>query len=230
MKNDFMKYAVSRGLNSMHVEKAMTQMRNGISSPYILEERQLHVQQLDIISRLQMERIIFLGSEINSDTANIIIAQLLYLQSIGDQPVTMMISSPGGEIYSGESIIDTMNYLSIPVHTQCVGLAASMASVILACGDAGHRCALPHSRIMIHQPMGGAPAGTQASDFEINCKQILTLKKELAQMLADASGKDVDEVIKDCDRDFWMRADEALPGKYGEKGLIDSILTKRENK
>ena len=216
---EFEKYAVGKGISSNKLG-GYTSFYNGYVNPTILEERKLNVTQMDVFSRLMRERIIFLGTDIDSDVANIINAQLLYLESISDDEITMMINSPGGVCYDGLAIIDTMNYISSPITTQCVGMAASMGAVILSCGEKGHRYALPHSRIMIHQPLGGAHG--QASDILIEAEQIKILKNELCGILAENSGQSLDKVLADCDRDHWMIAQEAK-----EYGIIDDIIIKK---
>ncbi len=193
----------------------------------IIEERQLNVAQMDVFSRLMMDRIIFLGCPIDDDVANIIQAQLLFLDSNGyDTDISLYINSPGGSVYAGLGIYDTMQTISSDVHTICTGLAASMASVLLAAGTPGKRSSLQHSRVMIHQPMGGAEG--QASDIEITAREILKLKDELYRILAEHTGKPLEQIVKDADRDYWMTSEEAL-----QYGMIDEIVkkTKRsENK
>lgn len=220
--NDFRKFATSRGVSGMVLDdviKAQAQYLN----PYILEERQLNVTQMDVFSRLMMDRIIFLGTEINDDVANIVQAQLLYLESAdSSKDISIYLNSPGGSVYAGLGIYDTMQYISSSVATICTGLAASMAAVLLVAGAHGKRSALPHSRIMIHQPMGGAQG--QASDIEITAREIQKLKKELFDIIAEHSGKPFDEVAKDSDRDYWMTAEEAKA-----YGMIDEVL-RREKK
>ena len=187
-------------------------------NPTILEERQLNVTQMDVFSRLMADRIIFLGTEIDDTVANVIIAQLLYLSSQDpESPITMYLNTPGGSVYDGLAIYDTMQYISNEVQTVCTGLAASMGSVLLCAGEKGKRFALPHSRIMIHQPLGGAHG--QASDIEITAKEILKLKGELYQIIADHSGKTLKQIEKDADRDHWLTAKEAV-----EYGMIDDIF------
>ena len=187
-------------------------------NPTILEERQLNVTQMDVFIRLMADRIIFLGTEIDDTVANVIIAQLLYLSSQDpESPITMYLNTPGGSVYDGLAIYDTMQYISNEVQTVCTGLAASMGSVLLCAGEKGKRFALPHSRIMIHQPLGGAHG--QASDIEITAKEILKLKGELYQIIADHSGKTLKQIEKDADRDHWLTAKEAV-----EYGMIDSIF------
>ncbi len=191
-------------------------------SPTILEERQLNVSQMDVFSRLMMDRIIFLGSEIDDYAANVIQAQLLYLDSADPgKNISLYINSPGGSVYAGLGIYDTMQYISCPVVTICTGLAASMASVLLVSGAKGKRSALPHSRVMIHQPMGGVHG--QASDIEITAREIQKLKEELYRIISDHSGKPYEQVYKDSDRDYWMTAAEAK-----DYGMIDEILVREK--
>lgn len=189
-------------------------------NPTIIEERQMNVAVMDVFSRLMMDRIIFLGCPVTDDVANIIQAQLLFLDSTDStSDIQLYINSPGGSIYAGLGIYDTMQLVNSDVATICTGMAASMASVLLTAGAKGKRSALPHSRVMIHQPMGGAEG--QASDIEITAKQIIKLKQELYEIISDHSGKPVKQIHKDADRDYWMTAQEAL-----EYGMIDEILTK----
>ena len=217
--NDFLKYATAQGLNSMHVEKVM---KDSYISPTILEERQLNVTQMDVFSRLLMDRVIFLGTEINDYTANVIQAQLLYLDSAdSDRDISIYLNTPGGSVYAGLGIYDTMQFVKSNVSTICTGMAASMGAVLLVAGEHGMRAALPHSRVMIHQPMGGIQG--QASDIEITAKEILKLKDELYQIIADHSGQQIDKIRKDADRDYWMTANEALT-----YGMIDRVYTKKE--
>lgn len=217
--NDFLKYATAQGLNSMHVEKVM---KDSYISPTILEERQLNVTQMDVFSRLMMDRVIFLGTEINDYTANVIQAQLLYLDSAdSDRDISIYLNTPGGSVYAGLGIYDTMQFVKSNVSTICTGMAASMGAVLLVAGEHGMRAALPHSRVMIHQPMGGIQG--QASDIEITAKEILKLKDELYQIIADHSGQQIDKIRKDADRDYWMTANEAL-----NYGMIDRVYTKKE--
>ena len=184
----------------------------------VIEERDTRFREIDVFSRLIMDRIIFLGSEVNSTISNIIVAQLLFLESIDkNSPISIYINSPGGEIYSGLSIYDTMQFISPEIVTVCTGLGASMAAILLAGGSKGKRFALKHSRIMIHQPLGGAKG--QASDMEINLKQILDLKKELYEILSYHTGKSFKDIEKDSDRDYWMTSEEAK-----NYGIIDDIL------
>ena len=221
MKNDFLKFAVSNGMNSMHVENAMNASASYIS-PSILEERQLNVTQMDVFSRLMMDRIIFLGTPIDDYTANVIQAQLLYLDSADPgKDISIYINSPGGSVYAGLGIYDTMQYIGCDISTICTGMAASMAAVLLVAGEKGKRYALKHSRVMIHQPMGGAQG--QASDIEITAREIQKLKKELYTIIADHSGNDYEKVWNDSDRDYWMTAQEAC-----EYGMIDRVLIREK--
>lgn len=220
MTNDFLKFAVANGLNSMHVEQTMQASANYIS-PSILEERQLNVTQMDVFSRLMMDRIIFLGTEVNDYTANVIQAQLLYLDSAdSDKDIHIYLNSPGGSVYAGLGIYDTMQFVRSRVATICTGMAASMSAVLLVAGEKGMRAALPHSRVMIHQPLGGIQG--QASDIEITAKEILKIKDELYQIISDHSGQPMERIRHDADRDYWMKADEAL-----EYGMIDKVYEKK---
>ena len=229
--NDFLKYATAQGMNSMHVEQVMkSNQQSAIShqvsanyiSPSILDERQLNVTQMDVFSRLMMDRIIFLGTEINDYTANVIQAQLLYLNSSDpDRDIHLYLNTPGGSVYAGLGIYDTMQFVSSKVSTMCTGMAASMGAVLLVAGETGMRSALPHSRVMIHQPMGGIQG--QASDIEITAREILKLKDELYQIIADHSHQAVEKIRQDADRDYWMTAKEAL-----DYGMIDRVYTKAE--
>ena len=222
--NDFLKFAASRGMNSMHVERVMQDgMRapmvasDSYISPSILEERQLNVTQMDVFSRLMMDRIIFLGTEVNDYTANVIQAQLLYLDSVdSEKDISIYLNTPGGSVYAGLGIYDTMQFVKSRVATICTGMAASMGAVLLVAGEKGMRAALPHSRVMIHQPMGGIQG--QASDIEITAKEILKLKDELYQIISDHSGQTMEKIRQDADRDYWMTAVEAQ-----EYGMIDKV-------
>jgi len=195
---------------------------NGFISPTIIEERQLNVATMDVFSRLMMDRIIFLGVPINDDVANIIQAQLLFLESSDPaKDIQIYLNSPGGSVYAGLGIYDTMQYISSDVATICTGMAASMGAVLLCAGEKGKRSALPHSRVMIHQPMGGAEG--QASDIEITTRQILGLRKELYEIIALHSGNPFEKIEKDSDRDYWMTAEEAM-----SYGMIDQVLKKSQ--
>ena len=222
MTNDFLKFAKSRGLNTMHVENVMNDSASySYISPSILEERQLNVTQMDVFSRLMMDRIIFLGTEVNDYTANVIQAQLLYLDSAdSSRDISIYLNTPGGSVYAGLGIYDTMQFVRSRVGTICTGMAASMGAILLVAGEKNMRAALPHSRVMIHQPMGGIQG--QASDIEITAKEILKLKDELYQIIADHSGQTMDKIRHDADRDYWMTAQEAL-----EYGMIDKVYTKK---
>jgi ATP-dependent Clp protease protease subunit len=187
-------------------------------TPYIIEERQLNVAQMDVFSRLMMDRIMFLGTAINDNVANVIQAQLLFLQSTdAKRDIQMYINSPGGGVYAGLGIYDTMQFISPDVATICTGMAASMGAVLLCAGQKGKRSALPHSRVMIHQPLGGAQG--QASDIEITAREILKLKDELYQIIAKQSGQSIEKVNQDSDRDYWMKAEEAKA-----YGMVDEVL------
>ncbi|MDO4320420.1 MAG: ATP-dependent Clp endopeptidase proteolytic subunit ClpP [Bacteroidales bacterium] len=223
--SDFRNFAVKgMGMNGLALDQYAAAVNAGISANYInpsiIEERQLNVAQMDVFSRLMMDRIIFLGTEVNDYTANVIQAQLLYLDSADPgKDVSIYINSPGGSVYAGLGIYDTMQYISSDVATICTGMAASMAAVLLVSGQQGKRFALKHSRVMIHQPMGGAQG--QASDIEITAREIKKLKHELYTIIADHSGQPFDRVERDSDRDYWMTADEAK-----EYGMIDQVLIK----
>ena len=219
--NDFLKFAVDKGMNSMHVEKAMNASASYIS-PSILEERQLNVTQMDVFSRLMMDRILFLGTEVNDYTANVIQAQLLYLDSVdSERDINIYLNTPGGSVYAGLGIYDTMQFIGSRVATICTGMAASMGAVLLVAGEKGMRAALPHSRVMIHQPLGGIQG--QASDIEITAREILKLKDELYQIISDHSGQTVEKIRQDADRDYWMTAKEAL-----EYGMIDKVYSREK--
>lgn len=219
--NDFKKFAVKHhGINSLVLDDVIS-AQNQYLNPYILEERQLNVTQMDVFSRLMMDRIIFLGTQIDDYTANTLQAQLLYLDSVDPgKDISIYINSPGGSVYAGLGIYDTMQFVSSDIATICTGMAASMAAVLLVAGQEGKRSALSHSRVMIHQPLGGAQG--QASDIEITAREIMKLKKELYQIIADHSHTDFDKVWADSDRDYWMRAEEAK-----EYGMIDQVLMRK---
>ncbi len=219
---EFEKYAIKhRGINSLTLHQ-YTSMSNGYISPTIIEERQLNIATMDVFSRLMMDRIIFLGVPINDDVANIIQAQLLFLESTDpSKDIQIYINSPGGGVYAGLGIYDTMQYISSDVATIGTGMAASMAAVLLTAGEKGKRTALPHSRVMIHQPMGGAEG--QASDIEIVTREILKLREELYEIIATHSGNPIERIRKDSDRDYWMTAQEAL-----DYGMIDEVLMRNK--
>ena len=222
MNDDFKKYATRhRGISSMVLDDVV-RVQNQYLNPYILEERQLNVTQMDVFSRLMMDRIIFLGTQIDEYTANTLQAQLLYLDSVDPgKDISIYINSPGGSVNAGLGIYDTMQFVSSDVATICTGMAASMAAVLLVAGAEGKRSALTHSRVMIHQPMGGVQG--QASDIEITARQIQKLKKELYTIIANHSHTDFDKVWADSDRDYWMTSQEAK-----EYGMIDRVLTNRQ--
>lgn len=222
--NEFKKFATRHlGMNTLALESYMD-LQSSYISPTIIEERQLNVAQMDVFSRLMMDRIIFLGTAINDYTANVIQAQLLFLDSSDPgKDISIYINSPGGSVYAGYGIYDTMQYIGCDVSTICTGIAASMASVLLVAGAKGKRLALPHSRVMIHQPLGGTQG--QASDIEIAAREILKVKKELYTIISEHSGKPYEDVERDSDRDYWMTAPEAL-----EYGMIDRVLSKQAAK
>ena len=221
--NDFRKFATGHlGLNSQVVDDVMS-MQNQYLNPYILEERQLNVTQMDVFSRLMMDRIIFLGTPIDDYTANTLQAQLLYLDSVDPgKDISIYINPPGGSVSAGLGIYDTMQFINSDVSTICTGMAASMAAVLLVAGAEGKRSALPHSRVMIHQPMGGAQG--QASDIEITAREIQKYKKELYTIIANHSHNTYEKVWADSDRDYWMTSQEAL-----EYGMIDKVLMRKPN-
>ena len=218
--NEFQKYAVKHaGISSMTLHRYQT-FTNGYISPTIIEERQLNVASMDVFSRLMMDRIIFLGAAIDDDVANILQAQLLYLDSSDpNKDIQIYLNSPGGVVQSGLGIYDTMQWVSSDVATICTGMAASMAAVILAAGAKGKRSALKHARMMIHQPSGGMQG--QSVDLEITVKEIVKLKKELYTILSEHTGQSYEIIEKDSDRDYWMTSAEAK-----EYGLLDEVLVR----
>lgn len=215
---EFKEYATKyHGINSMYYDKIVSSM-----TPYIIEERPMNIASMDVFSRLMMDRIIFLGTGVDDYVANIIQAQLLFLQSVdSNKDISLYINSPGGSVYAGLGIYDTMQLVEPDVATLCAGMAASMGAVLLCAGAEGKRSALPHSRVMIHQPSGGAQG--VATDMEINLKEMLKLKEELYQIISHHSGQPYDKVFKDSERDYWMRADEAK-----EYGMIDEVLVRNK--
>ena len=219
--NDFRKYATKHlGINGMVLDDVVS-LQAQYLNPYILEERQLNVTQMDVFSRLMMDRIIFLGTQIDDYTANTLQAQLLYLDSVDPgKDISIYINSPGGSVTAGLGIYDTMQFVSSDVATICTGMAASMGSVLLCAGEKGKRSCLPHSRVLIHQPLGGAQG--QASDIMIAAKEIEKTRKELYDIISQHSGQPYEKVFADADRDYWMTAQEAL-----EYGMVDEILTKK---
>ncbi len=225
--NEFRKYAVKHhGISSLtidsytdHVNNSMVQMQPTNLTPYIMEERQLNMLQMDVFSRLMMDRIIFLGEAINDYVANVVQAQLLFLESSDrNKDIQMYLNTPGGSVYAGLGIYDTMQIINPDVATICTGMAASMGAILMCAGTEGKRTALPHSRVMIHQPLGGTQG--QATDLEIYVKETNKLKTELYQILADHSGQDINKIEKDADRDFWMTAQEAK-----DYGMVDEVLS-----
>ncbi len=223
MQNEFKKYAVKHaGISSLSLHR-YNSMYAGYINPTIIEERQLNVASMDVFSRLMMDRIIFLGVPINDDVANIIQAQLLFLESTDStKDIQLYLNTPGGSVSAGLGIYDTMQLVSSKVATICTGMAASMGAILLTAGSTGRRSALPHSRVMIHQPMGGAEG--QASDIEITAREIMKLKRELYEIIAHHSGKPYEQIEKDADRDHWMTSQEALA-----YGMIDEILVKMKS-
>ncbi len=225
-QNEFRKYAIKHhGISSLTVDSYSSSLRVPVGlTPYIIEERPMNVASMDVFSRLMMDRIIFLGEGINDYVANIVTAQLLFLQSTDqNSDIQMYLNSPGGSVYAGLGIYDTMQIISPDVSTICTGIAASMAAVLMCAGTKGKRTALKHSRIMIHQPLGGAEG--QASDIEITAREIGKLKKELYEIIAHHSGQKLTKVEKDSDRDYWMTAAEAK-----EYGMVDEVLSFNQRK
>ena len=224
-KSEFRKYAVKhKGIPSSSVDQYIKSVYGEYISPTIIEERQLNIATMDVFSRLMMDRIIFLGVGINDYVANIIQAQLLFLESVdAKKDIQIYLNSPGGSVYAGLGIYDTMQYINPDIATICTGMAASMSAVLLCAGSAGKRTALKHARVMIHQPMGGAEG--QASDIEITAREIIKLKKELYEIISMHSKQNYDKVQKDGDRDYWMTAEEAR-----EYGMIDEVLVRSKAK
>ena len=221
--NDFRNYATKHlRMNGLALDK-YADITSSYISPSILEERQLNVTQMDVFSRLMMDRIIFLGTEIDDYTANTLQAQLLYLDSVDSgKDISIYVNSPGGSVTAGMGIYDTMQFITSDVATICTGMAASMAAVLLVAGQEGKRSALPHSRVMIHQPLGGVQG--QASDIEIEAKEILKFKKELYTIISEHSHQPYDKVFADSDRNYWMTAKEAK-----DYGMIDAVLQRKNN-
>ena len=222
--NEFKKFAIGHlGMNSLALDDYI-QVQSSYISPTIIEERPMNVAQMDVFSRLMMDRIIFLGTQINDYTANVIQAQLLFLESSEPgKDISIYINSPGGSVYAGYGIYDTMQYISCDISTICTGVAASMASILLVAGTKGKRYALPHSRVMIHQPLGGMQG--QASDMEIAAREIIKVKKELYTILSNHSGQSFETIERDSDRDYWMTASEAEA-----YGMVDRVLVRDEAK
>ena len=224
IKTDFEKFAMSKGVNSLTLNDYERYNNKMYIDPYVIEERTMNITSLSVFSRLMMDRIIFLGTEIDSNTANIITAQLQWLENQSDADITIEVSSNGGSIYDGYKILDSMNFVKCDVSTICMGMVASMATVIASSGTKGKRFILPHSRFLIHQPMSGISAGTQSSDIQIHAREIDTLKKELTQILTDNTyGKvNFEEMEKMCDRDTILTSSQTL-----EKGFVDKIIVSR---
>ena len=220
---EFRKYATKHmGISSLTVDNVISTVRADYISPTIIEERQLNVASMDVFSRLMMDRIIFLGVGINDYVSNVIQAQLLFLESVdAKKDIQIYMNSPGGSVYAGLGIYDTMQFIQPNIATICTGMAASMAAVLMCAGEKGKRSALPHSRIMIHQPMGGAEG--QASDIEITAREIQKLKKELYEIIATHSGQANEKVWADSDRDYWMTAQEAK-----DYGMVDEVLIRKK--
>ncbi len=220
--NDFRKYATKHiGIDGMVLDDVI-KYQNQYLNPYILEERKLNVTQMDVFSRLMMDRIIFLGTQIDDYTANTLQAQLLYLDSVEpDKDISIYINSPGGSVTAGLGIYDTMQFITSDVSTMCTGMAASMGAVLLVAGAEGKRFALPHSRVMIHQPLGGVQG--QASDIEIEAKEIIKFKKELYTIISNHSHQPYDKVWNDSDRNYWMTSEEAK-----DYGMIDQVLERKK--
>src|SRR5690554_3372708 len=218
---EFERFAIKdQGINPMYYDKIITSMYPVNLTPNIIEERQMNAVAMDVFSRLMMDRIIFLGTGLPDQVANIVQAQLLFLTSTNaSQDIQIFINSPGGNVYAGLGIYDTMQYVTPDVATFCTGIAASMAAVLLCAGTKGKRSGLPHSRVMIHQPLGGAQG--QASDIEITAREIISLKEELYNIISKHTGQPYEKVYEDSDRDYWMKAEQAR-----EYGMIDEVLTK----
>jgi len=230
MMTDFEKFAVSQGIGTSKIDGfAKYNMKNGIIEPYILEERTLNCAPMSVFSRLMYDKIIFLGTMINDDVANIITAQLLYLNSVTDkdEDIKLFINSGGGSIDCGMAILDIMDFVDPDVSTYCIGTCASMAAVLLSSGAQGKRFSLPHSKTMIHQPMSSVGPYTQESDFKIAYDELKKAKDMLYQILSKNTGKSIEEIERDADRDHWLTAEECLPGVYGPLGLIDKIVTRK---
>ena len=216
---DFEKFALDKKVSSMTLGGYTSKFNAGYINPTILEERKMNVTQMDVFSRLMQERIIFLGTEIDSDVANIINAQLLWLASMGDDEITIYVNTPGGSVIDGLSIMDTMNFISPEISTVTIGMAASMGSIIASSGTKGKRSILPHGKFLLHQPLGGVHG--QVSEIEIEYKEIQKYKEELYKILSKNTGQPYDKIWNDADRDFWLNAQESL-----DYGLVDKIITK----
>ena len=220
MKTDFEKYALSQGIGSARLDQFSKNMPTfGYISPMITEERQLNVAQMDVFSRLMTDRIIFMGDVVCAETSNIITSQLMYLNSVSDDDIKMFINSPGGHIIDGLAIVDVMNYVNADVATYAIGMAASMGSILLTCGEKGKRYALPNSEILLHQPLGGTQG--QCSDIQIQAKHIQYYKDKIYNILQERTGQSLETITEACDRDNWLTAQQAL-----DFGLIDEVITK----
>ena len=225
--NDFDKFAVSNGVSSNTLFGYRKHV-NGIISPTIVEERQMNAVTMDVFSKLISERIIVLGTAIDDDVANIICAQMMYLNSVdSESDIKLWINTPGGSCDSGLAIYDVMNWVGCDVATYTMGIAASMGSIILSSGTRGKRFSLPHSKILLHQPMSGVAPHTQESDFKIAYEELKKCKDTLYEVLHENTGKSIEEITVDADRDHWLVAGESLPGVYGPYGLIDEIIKKK---
>lgn len=222
MKEDFDRFAASSGVSSLTLHDYRSAV-NAYINPTVIEERRMNVATMDVFSRLMLDRVVFLGVPIDDDVANIITAQLLFLAANDPkQDISLYINTPGGQVSSGLAIYDTMQLVEPDVNTICMGMAASMGSVLLCAGAAGKRSALPHSRVLIHQPLGGASG--QASDIEIAAREILKTKQELYRIISQHSGQSIEKIEADADRDFWMTAQEAK-----DYGMVDGIVYSRKN-
>lgn len=218
---DFEKFYLSNYHYGRSTLDSVINHQNQFISPYILEERQLHVTQMDVFSRLMMDRILFFGTEFCRETCNIVNAQLLFLESTdAGKDISIYVNSPGGSVYDGLGVIDTMNFISSPVATICTGMAASMGAILLVSGEKGKRASLKHGRVMIHQPLGGTSG--QASDIEIEAREILKIKSELYDILSEKTGQPKEKIYQDADRNYWMIAQEAL-----EYGMIDKVIDRK---
>jgi ATP-dependent Clp protease protease subunit len=217
MDKDFEKFYRSRNPYGMSYFRDFTKKTNGMISPYIIEEHELNVAQMDVFSRLMKDRQIMFGTDVNPDTANIIVSQLLYLNSISDEEITMYVNSPGGNVYDGNGILDTMAFIKADVRTICTGLAASMGSMIIMCGTRGKRSALPMSRIMIHQPLGGCEG--QATEIAITYNELMRVREELYGLIVQRTKQPIEKVREDCERDHWLTAEQAK-----DYGIIDEVI------
>lgn len=230
MMTDFELYAKSKGISTNKLDSYVKyNEKNSIIEPYILEERTLNCAPMSVFSRLLYDKIIFLGAPINDDVSNIVTAQLLYLNSVTDkdEDIKMFINTPGGSIIDGMAIYDVMNFIDPDVSTYCMGMCASMGSILVSSGARGKRFSLPHGKVMIHQPMSSVGPYTQESDFKIAYDELHKSKDMLYNILSENTGKSFEEITADADRDHWLTAEECLPGNYGPYGLIDNIVAKK---